>query len=379
MSGALCSGRIGTSHFYEDYIYPLTSVQTSGQTTDPKMGPKKDKSKESFRNKNGKCVYYNRGYCKHGTSCRDIHPDKVCQDPNCFEQDCQLRHPNPCRFGPRCYFNRKNICVYAHNDNSEKKIKDLEKRVQILEKEKEALNVTLEKKFETFENKIRMLKDSLDDKEKTISAFETRLIEKENSVDEKLKEIESNWKIKEKSIFKCEECNFTTSSEQGLKTHTKRKHIKTSKQPKNYPTNCEFCDIEVKSKLEMKLHLKTHSYKPVNYECAECDFLGTTEPTMDVHNGKQHSENIECGLCDSVFKDHESLELHLCTCEIYKCEKCNNIFRNLTDLKTHVEKVHAGNSSIQIEHSKQNRQNKEEFDSYFYTYQKLFSTKKDLN
>ena len=50
-------------------------------------------------------------------------------------------------------------------------------------------------------------------------------------------------------MFKCEECSFSTSLEQGLKTHNKRKHIKTYKQAGNFPTNCEFCEIEVKSKL----------------------------------------------------------------------------------------------------------------------------------
>ena len=51
-------------------------------------------------------------------------------------------------------------------------------------------------------------------------------------------------------------------------------------------------------------------------------------------------------------------------------------FQNLTDLKIHFDKVHIGNSSINVEHSKQNRKNKEEFDCYFYTFQKLFSSKK---
>ena len=119
----------------------------------------------------------------------------------------------------------------------------------------------------------------------------------------------------------------------------------------------------------MKLHMKTHSYKPIDYQCAECDFLGATETTMEVHNGKQHSENIECGL-------HESLDIHLGTCEIYKCDRCNLIFTNLTDLKIHFENTHIGNFNIQVDHCKQNRKNKEEFDIYYYTYLNLFSSKK---
>ena len=105
------------------------------------------------------------------------------------------------------------------------------------------MNVNLEKKFETFTNKIVTLKRSLDDKEKEILALETRLNEKQNYVNEKLKEIESKLKVKEQSVFKCEECNFSSLSEQGLKTHNKRKHMKTSKQADNYP---------VKKKLKVK-------------------------------------------------------------------------------------------------------------------------------
>ena len=40
---------------------------------------------------------------------------------------------------------------------------------------------------------------------------------------------------------------------------------------------------------------------------------------MEVHVGKCNTDNFECGLCDSKFKDLDTLELHLRTCEIYEC------------------------------------------------------------
>jgi hypothetical protein len=181
-------------------LFPITityssSVQTSDQSTYPEMGPKKDKTKDNSRNKNKKCVYFNRGYCRNGESCRDNHPDKVCPDPNCFEESCELRHPNPCKFGPRCHFNRKKICLYSHatldNINSDKRFKEFEKRMHLLEKENETIGANfrdftskIEKKFETFEKKIDMLRNTLGEKERAILALEIRLNEREKSVDE---------------------------------------------------------------------------------------------------------------------------------------------------------------------------------------------------
>ena len=75
------------------------------------MGPKKsDKTKI----KSIKCPYYDRGYCKHGDECFNRHPAKVCEDEDCFGENCEKRHPNPCKFGIRCAYNRKNVCSYLH-------------------------------------------------------------------------------------------------------------------------------------------------------------------------------------------------------------------------------------------------------------------------
>ena len=61
---------------------------------------------------------------------------------------------------------------------------------------------------------------------------------------------------------------------------------------------CDFCDKEMRNASEMKKHLKGHSYREAHYKCEECDFLGESEFTMEVHLGKLHSEKYDCGLCD---------------------------------------------------------------------------------
>ena len=74
-----------------------------------------------------------------------------------------------------------------------------------------------------------------------------------------------------------------------------------------------------------------------------------------------HSENFECGLCDIVAKDLESLELHLFTCEMFKC--CGDKFKSFSDLKCHIENDHEEDTLIQVEHAKLKRENKEEVSS----------------
>ena len=110
----------------------------------------------------------------------------------------------------------------------------------------------------------------------------------------------------------------------------------------------------------MKQHMKTHSYKKCEYKCEECDFCGTNKMTMEVHLGKMHSENFECGLCDTVAKDLESLELHLFTCETFKCECCGEKFKILSNLKSHIENDHQAETFIRVQHAKLRRENKEE-------------------
>ena len=69
---------------------------------------------------------------------------------------------------------------------------------------------------------------------------------------------------------------------------------------------------------------------------------------MEVHIGKVHSENFECGMCEFIAESLDTLEMHLFTCETYKCYLCNSRERNLKDIKDHIEKEHEQvGSSIQ--------------------------------
>ena len=92
---------------------------------------------------------------------------------------------------------------------------------------------------------------------------------------------------------------------------------------------------------------------------------------MDVHQGKEHSDNIECGMCEFVAIDNTGLETHLCTCEVYVCNTFDRKFKTMADLKPHVMEKHE-KENVTIYYSKQDRFNKEEFTEKRYCATEIF-------
>ena len=93
-------------------------------------------------------------------------------------------------------------------------------------------------------------------------------------------------KLKEKSDrnatnVKCSKCDFEGSSKHGLKVPMARMH---TLHVLNKLRKCEFCDKEFENDKKMKKHLQTHSYQKDEFKCVDCDFIGASEETMEVHN-----------------------------------------------------------------------------------------------
>ena len=85
-------------------------------------------------------------------------------------------------------------------------------------------------------------------------------------------------------------------------------------------------------------------------------------------------QNISCGLCEHEAKDNEDLEIHLSTCEYYKCEKCSEKIWKFTSIKDHFLSKH-GNSDFYrrgVRNIKLSGENSEIYDQKFYSLVKLF-------
>ena len=113
----------------------------------------------------------------------------------------------------------------------------------------------------------------------------------------------------------------------------------------------------------MKRHIKSHSHKEAKFKCEDCDFVGEKFETMEVHMGKCHTDNFECGLCEKNFGNIESLETHLNTCEIYRCSRCFLKETRISNIKAHAERKHPGLQATLIFHLKMNRNNRNEVSS----------------
>ena len=103
--------------------------------------------------------------------------------------------------------------------------------------------------------------------------------------------------------------------------------------------------------------MKSHSYKKATYRCEDCTFVGENRATMEVHLGRAHSENLECGLCEFQVGNLEKLDLHLFTCEIYQCGNCDLKEKCTTELKKHSKIEHYYMNQAHIKHLKMDRNN----------------------
>ena len=187
------------------------------------MAPKKSKTKQTSKTKSSeKCNFNNRGYCKQKDECENKHFDLVCDNFDCDENECEKRHPNPCRFGPRCQFNRKNECLYLHvtsapddgriealNQNFNTQIEDLKRELSKMQKNlnnKDAEIKVLNEKYATLEkqtNDTQDLRKDLESKNAQINGLEMRLeeLEKDQKTqkkqqDKKIRDLDNLCKVK---------------------------------------------------------------------------------------------------------------------------------------------------------------------------------------
>ena len=68
----------------------------------------------------------------------------------------------------------------------------------------------------------------------------------------------------------------------------------------------------------------------------------------------------ECGICEYKAETFDGLEIHLVTCEIFKCRYCDFNEKNLSEFKKHTAKEHNPGQFHTILHYKMDRTNQNE-------------------
>ena len=294
------------------------------------------------------CIFNKFGFCKFSENCRKNHINEKCSKSSCDISTCQLRHPKVCRylrdykyckFGEWCKF----LHVEAENNCNDiiqikKEQENLAQKLNLVEKQLEEKNDIIESILKKFDFDI--LEGKITAKDNLIKELDQKIIQMEEKIsvlETKLKEATST-PISAKN-FKCNKCDFSTHSEQGLKTHEKRKHTEKT---------------------------KPLSSKETIFKCTNCDYFGKSKETLEVHNGKMHAEQFKCGLCEMLFDNIQKLETHLITCEVYRCTRCLTKEKTISSIQAHVEN-HTDNNYLYIHHLKTSREDRNEVSqSRFY-------------
>ena len=129
----------------------------------------------------------------------------------------------------------------------------MKQKVESLENSQKRKDEAFKKKVNNLENKITTILRAIEKKDTQISALETQIQDMENTVnklqEESNQHLETSIRLTEDTI-NCQQCNFTTMSKQGLKTHIKRKH--TILDTEAFPKICDFCDRKFDNINQMK-------------------------------------------------------------------------------------------------------------------------------
>ena len=82
------------------------------------------------------------------------------------------------------------------------------------------------------------------------------------------------------------------------------------------------------------------------FKCEKCDFVTSSEHGLKVHLTKKHTSSMNCQICDFKAQTQKVLEIHIVTCEIYKCSKCEFKSRRLSQTKAHMLKQHGAGENF---------------------------------
>ena len=143
------------------------------------------------------------------------------------------------------------------------------------------------------------------------------------------------------NLFSCEMCNFQSKSKEGIRHHSRNKHIEQFAGSEN----CDFCDFKAVSITGLKMHkrIQHNGQKTGDVFCKLCDVKSTKEEIYGHyfrHHGKLIEEDkIGSDLAHTAIKKKKK-ETEYPNTNSFQCTHCR--FRGATEgsLKTHLHKQH---------------------------------------
>ena len=187
------------------------------------------KDQTIFRNNSQKCVFNNFGFCKFQLECRSYHSKKVCEDNDCNTK-CVDRHPKLCRNKERCKFFKKKICAFSHNASEKENYKDRGK-VEVSNDKIDELKNLVSKNEQEFENKIKILTNSINiERKKNEDSIKVQkeLLKKNDDLEIKLKKEVKELNLKLGKLEKSkQDLEFKLENKQSILSDGIKKQLKS--------------------------------------------------------------------------------------------------------------------------------------------------------
>ena len=135
-------------------------------------------------------------------------------------------------------------------------------------------------------------------------------------------------------VYKCSQCNYTTSSKESYDMHGRTPHEK-----------CEVCSLMATQYMLMR-HKRKHGHGLKVYKCETCSFQTTEKRNMDRHERIVHvKDRYKCDKCDYATSQKSNYYSHKKIDHI-TCELCLFVTTNDRLLKRHKVSWHSSQNLV---------------------------------
>ena len=110
----------------------------------------------------------------------------------------------------------------------------------------------------------------------------------------------------QQQFYKCIMCDFVGTSNQTLNIHERNKHTKNKQQKK---FECDNCGHTFLNKPQLLIHLDSQ-IKYGNVICLLCDFTAPSKCLLKMHNKNEHTSSAKCKMCTFKASSKKDLTKH---------------------------------------------------------------------
>ncbi|XP_038068484.1 zinc finger protein ZFAT-like isoform X2 [Patiria miniata] len=128
--------------------------------------------------------------------------------------------------------------------------------------------------------------------------------------------------------FKCNLCQYSSHTKQGLKRHVDTVHVGTR-------LKCPTCDFETTSSTYLLAHRKKQHMDSEVFQCTQCDMSTASEREMKDHIAAHHAELPKSEL-EKIMGKHIHIRSRSGSVASHRCRLCGEVFRRVCDLRRHL-------------------------------------------